>query len=249
MKIVIATLMTTLLLADFTMVYEMDSGADGKLEEIIQYKNAKHVKLSYHSVDKEKSSKDTGQYIVNGVRYTVLREEGKLTYMNMDKIDIATSKLTEELNVSKVEELDIDDKKPFFTILKKHPSRLISGMKSEVWEVESEEDGRKYKEEIIVTNDKEVIEAMRISLKILNEFGEGPYGMEIDSDFETMMLVSDTYALLYAKGMVFKSLNHDIIDESVFLLPKGAVNGMKNLPKMDEKSKSAGEELLKNMLE
>ncbi len=241
--------MTTLLLADFTMVYEMDNGADGKIEEIIQYKNAKHVKLSYRGTDEEVTTKDAGQYIVEGIRYTVLNEEGNLTYMNMDKIEKATNKLTEELNASSEQELDPADQKPFFTILKKHPAKIISGMEGEVWEVESEEDGRKYKEEIIVTNDKKVVEAMRISLKILSSFGEGPYGMEIDNDLETMMLVSDTHALLYAEGMVFKSLNHNIIDESIFQLPKGAVNGMKNLPKMDEKSKSAGKEILKSMLE
>ncbi|RLA69340.1 MAG: hypothetical protein DRG30_10295 [Epsilonproteobacteria bacterium] len=249
MKLIIATLMATLLLADFTMVYEMDSGADGKIEEIIQYKNAKHIKLSYRIVGEKISSKDTGQYIVDGIRYTVLEEDGKLTYMNMDKIDKATNKLTQELNVSKAEELDPRDEKPFFTILKKHPAKIISGMNGEVWEVESEEDGRKYKEKIIVTNDQKVVEAMRITLKILNSFGEGPYGMEIDNDLETMLLLSDTHALLYAEGMVFKSLNHNTIDDTVFLLPKGAVNSMKNLPKMDEKSKSAGKELLKNMLE
>ena len=119
----------------------------------------------------------------------------------------------------------------------------------EVWQVESEEDGRKYQEEIVVTNDKEVVEAMHISLWALNQFGEGPYGMEIDHDLETMMLVTDEYALLYAEGMVFKKLDKSKIPDTVFQLPKDAVNGMKSLPKMDREKEDAGKKLLKSMLE
>ncbi|MEA3455929.1 MAG: hypothetical protein U9R26_05440 [Campylobacterota bacterium] len=248
-KIVFASLMTVLLYADFTMIYEMDSGPDGKLEEVIQYRDADYVKLSFRKAGEKETSSQAGQYIIDGRRYTVLREEDKLIYMDMDKIDKATHKLTEELNVSREKEQDPIAEKPFFTILKKGAAKTIAGIAGEVWQVESEEDGRKYQEEIVVTNNKEVVEAMQTSLRILNQFGEGPYGMEIDHDLETMMLVADGYALLSAEGMVFKKLDRTKIPDTVFQLPKEAVNGMKDLPNMDREKEDAGKKLLKSLLE
>ena len=100
-KILFTSIMATFVYADFTMIYEMDSGPDGKLEEIIQYRDAGHVKLSFRKAGEKEVSSETGQYIIGGRRYTVLREEEKLIYMDMDKIDKATQELTEELNVSK----------------------------------------------------------------------------------------------------------------------------------------------------
>jgi len=248
-RIVLASLMATLVYADFTMIYEMDSGSDGALEEIIQYRDADHVKLSFRKTGEKEVMSRTGQYIVGSRRYTVLKEEGKLIYMDMNKIDKATQKLTDELNVSKEKGQNVVTEKPFFKILKKGVAKTIAGIAGEVWRVESEEDGRKYQEEIVVTNNKEIVEAMRTSLWALNQFGEGPYGMEIDHDLETMMLVTDEYVLLSAEGMVFKSLDKSTIPDTVFQLPKDAVNGMKDLPEMDREKKDAGKKLLKSMLE
>ena len=128
-KIVCASLMATLLYADFTMIYEMDSGPDGKLEEIIQYRDAGHVKLSFRKTGEKEVSSETGQYIIGGRRYTVLREEGKLIYMDMDKIDKATQELTEELNVSREKGQALVAEKPFFTVLKKENLFLRRGSK------------------------------------------------------------------------------------------------------------------------
>lgn len=248
-KIMIASLMATLLYADFTMIYEMDSGPDGMLEEVIQYRDAGHVKLSFRKAGEKEASSQTGQYIIAGKRYTVLHEEGKLIYMDMDKIDKATSKLTDELNVSREKKQATVADKPFFTILKKGAAKTVASIEGEVWQVESEEDGRKYQEEIVVTGNREIVEALQTSLRVLKLFGEGPYGMEIDHDLETMMLVADGYALLSAEGMVFKKLDDSKIPDAVFQLPKNAVNGMKNLPKMDREKEDAGKKLLKSMLE
>ena len=248
-KFVFVSLMATLIYADFTMIYEMESGPDGKIEELIQYRDAGYVKLSFRKAGEKEMSSETGQYIIGGRRYIVLHEEGKLIYMDMDKIDKAMQELTEELNVSKETRQILRVEKPFFTILKKGAAKTIAGIAGEVWQVESEEDGRKYQEEIVVTNNKEVVKAMRTSLWALNQFGEGPYGMEIDHDLETMMLVTDEYVLLSAEGMVFKNLDKSKIPDTVFQLPKDAANGMKNLPKMDKEKEDAGKKLLKSMLE
>lgn len=246
-KIVLTGLMTTLLLADFTMTYEMDSGLDGKLYEVIEYKDANHVKLSFYKKEDQNSTNAEGQYLIDGRHYTVLKENGQLTYMDMDKIDGATSKLEDELNVSR--EQNAPEEKPFFTILNRGAPQVVSGIRGEVWEVESEEDGRRYKEEIVVTNNRDVVDAMKISFDILKQFGEGPYGMEIDHDMESMMLVTDGYALLLAEGIRFVKLSSEELPDNLFVLPKDAVDGMKNLPEIDEAQKDAGKRILKSMLE
>ena len=248
-RVVLVVMMNTLLFADFTLVYEMGGGPEGKREEVIQYRDDAHVKLSFRKAgDKEKSNPE-GQYIVDGTRYTVLREDGKLIYMNMSKIDEATAKLVDELNVSREADHTAEAQKPFFTVLKKGAAKTIAGIEGEAWEVESEEDGEKYREEIVVTNNKELVDAMRITLDILKQFGEGPYGMEIGDDIVSMMLVTDEYVLLSAEGMEFRKLSGERIDDTVFKLPKEAVNGMKNMPKMDKEKENVGKKILKSMLE
>jgi len=243
-KIVSISLMVVSLYADFTMIYKMD----GKINEIVEYKNEKNVKLSYTIDGEENSSAQTGQYLIDGKRYTVVREEdGRLTYMNMEKVDEKSSEITNELNLTK--EDCVIDAKPFFTILKKGDSTTIKGVKGEIWDVESQEDGEKYREKIVVSNDKELVDAMSRAFEILKMFGEGPYGMEIGTDVESMMLVTKDHVLLSAAGIEFVSLNHNDIPSSTIVLPKDAVNGMKDLPEMSEEEKEMGKKILKDVLE
>ena len=237
-----------LLFGDFTLVYEMGGEGDGKREEVIQYHDAKHVKLSFREVSRRNLPTPEGEYIIDGVRYAVVREDGKLSYMNMSRIDQVTERLTEELNVSRLPGKSAPSK-PFFTRVKKSGKRTVAGIQGEVWEVESEEDGKKYREKIVVSDNRDLIDAMQRTIGVLQSFGEGPYGMEIDDDLVSMMLVADGYVLLSAEGMVFRSLDHREIEKSVFRLPKEAVNGMKNLPKMDKEKEDAGKKILKSMLE
>lgn len=251
MKIIFAAILSASLFADFTLIYEMDGESDGKREEVIQYRDAEHTKLSFRKAEERSEPTPEGQYIIDGVRYAVLRENGKLTYMNMSQIDKAAERLTRELNVSSapIPENGTVKKKPFFTLIKKSGTKIVAGIEGEIWEVESEEDGTKYKEEIVVSNNKDLVKAMHKTIEILQEFGEGPYGMEIDDDLVSMMLVADDYVLLSAEGMKFKKLDYEKIDEKVFKLPKEAVDGMKNLPKMDKEKEDAGKKILKSMLE
>jgi len=240
--------MSSLLFADFTMIYEMGGGAEGTREEVIQYRDPDTIKMSFHRKG-EKHPDLTGEYILQGTRYTVLEEEGKLTYMNVDKVDKALTKLTDEMNISSVERGEKVKQKPFFTLKRKLGKKEVAGIEGEVWEVESKEDGRTYTEQIVVTNDRGIVRAMKIAIEALKSFGEGPYGMEIDHDLETMMLPAEDYALISAEGMKFKSYHTRKIDDSVFQLPKEAVNSMKGLPKMDKKKEEAGKRLLKTLLE
>jgi hypothetical protein len=243
-KVVSIGLMVVSLYADFTMIYKMD----GKINEVVEYKDDKNVKLSYIIDGDENSSAQTGQYLIDGKRYSVVREEdGRLTYMDMDMIDEKSSEITDELNISK--ESCVVETKPFFTILKKGDTKTIRGVKGEVWDVESQEDGEKYREKIVVSDNRELVDAMRRSFKVLKMFGEGPYGMEIGDDVESMMLVTKDHVLLSAAGIEFVSLDHKDIPSGTIVLPKDAVNGMQNLPQMSDEEKELGKEVLKNVLE
>jgi hypothetical protein len=134
-------------------------------------------------------------------------------------------------------------------LIKKLGKKQVEGIEGEIWEVESEEDGRRYREKIVVTDEREIVDAMKISIEALKRFGEGPYGMEIDHELETMMILSDKYVLLSAEGMRFKSYSTRKIDDSVFELPGEASNGMEGLPKMGKRKEEAGKRLLKSLLE
>jgi len=238
------SLMATMLFADFTMIYKMD----GKINEIVEYKDAKNVKLSYTVDGEDDNFTDIGQYLIDGRRYSVLREDGNLTYMDIDKVEQKTDELTQELNLS-------DDKckaiieKPFFKVLKKGGEKIVAGIKGEVWEVESQEDGEKYREEIVVTNNPELVDAMTKSFRVLKKFGEGPYGREIGSDEESMMFVEKGYVLLSAEGIRFVELRHDKIPDDTIKLPKDAVDSMKNLPKFTEEEREEGKKILKDAIE
>ena len=248
MKIFFIFLPIAMLFADFTLVYEMDGGTDGARKEIIQYKDQDNAKLSFCTSEKECFKTPVGEYIIDGVKYTIIEENGKLTYVNVDKVEKIDDKITNELNVTSASKKK-KKVKPFFTVISKVSSVVINGIKGEIWEVESEEDGRKYKENIVVTNDKNIVNAMKISLDILKSFGEGPYGMEIDDEIVGMLLVAEGYVLLSAEGFKFVSYDTKNIEKSTFKLPDGAVNGLENIPKMDKEKEIEGRKILKSLLE
>ncbi len=238
------SLMTVMAFADFTLVYKMDN----MINEIIEYKDADNVKLSYTIDDDDENLTDVGQYLINGRRYSVLREDGNLTYMDMDKTEEKTEELTEELNLTGVD-CEANITKPFFEILQKKGEKIVASIKGEVWEVESEEDGEKYKEDIVVTSDKDLVDAVTRSFKILKKFGEGPYGREIGPDVESMMFVEKGFVLMQAEGIRYVKLDHKKIPEGTVRLPKNAVDSMKNLPKFTDEEREEGKKLLKEVLE
>jgi len=235
--------MNIALFADFTLIYKMDN----KINEIIEYKDAKNVKLSYTVDGEDENLTGVGQYLINGRRYSVLREDGNLTYMDMDKAEEKSEELTEELNLT-TENCNAIITKPFFKVLNKAGEEIVSGIKGEVWEVESEEDGEKYREKIVVTNNKELVNAMSKSFEILQKFGEGPYGREIGTDEKSMMFIENGYVLISAEGIRYQELRKDKIPNDTLKLPSDAIDSMLNFPKFTDKEREEGKKLLKEVL-
>jgi hypothetical protein len=221
---------------------------DNKINEIIEYKDAKNVKLSYTIDDEDDNLTGVGQYLINGRRYSVLREDGNLTYMDMDKAEKESDKLTKDLNLTKGN-CNSAITKPFFKVLNKGKEKIVSGIKGEIWEVESEEDGEKYKEKIVVTNNKELVDAMSKSFEILQKFGEGPYGREIGADVKSMMFVEQGYVLISAEGIKYQELHNDKIPDGTIKLPIDAVDSMANFTKFTDEEREEGKKLFKEALE
>jgi len=236
--------MTITLWADFTLIYKMDN----KINEIIEYKDAKNVKLSYSVDDEDENLTGVGQYLIDGRRYSVLREDGNLTYMDIDKAEQKSDELTEDLNLTE-ENCNAQITKPFFKVLNRGQEEIVSGIKGEIWEVESEEDGEKYREKIVVTNNKELVDAMSKSFEILQKFGEGPYGREIGLDIKSMMFVEKGYVLISAEGIRYQELRKDKIPKETIKLPKDAIDSMLNFPKFTEEKREEGKKLFKKVLE
>lgn len=241
-KVVLISLLSISLYADFTLVYKME----GRINEIIQYKDPQNVLLRYTIDGEENQTKQTGQYLIDGKRYSVAYEDGNLTYIDLDQSDSEVSRLTEDLNISQNSCNIIE--KPFFTILKKGGAKSIKGIEGEVWEVESQEDGEIYKESIVVTNNKELVNAMSRSIQTIKLFGEGPYGMEFGPDMESMMLVRDGYVLLSAEGIEFESLDDKPIAAETIALPKNAKDGLKYIASFDDEETEIEKDALKEML-
>lgn len=224
--------LTTLLHSDFTLVYEVDGGEEGKLEEVIEYKDAHNIKLSFHKAGMPNHSEAEGLYIIDGVRYSVVKENGKLIYFNMDKLDEVAGKMANESQMAMLQEGNSANEKPFFTPIKKGATKVIGGIKGEVWDVESSEDGEVFREQIVVTKEREIVEAVLISLEVLKQFGEAPNGREFDHNLETMFHVDDSHVLLWAEDTQFKSFSKESIDAKVFRLPKDAVDGIDSISKL-----------------
>lgn len=236
--------MITFAFSDFTMVYKMDDN----IHETIQYKDEQNVKLSYVSVGDNNNSNQEGQYLIAGRRYNVLNEDGNLTYTDLDKMEKEASKLENDLNITD-ENCAAIIKQPFFILKKKIGTQKVSGIVGESWDVTSKEDGEEYNETIVVSNNKDLLDAMRKSFKILKLFGEGPYGMEIGDDAESMMIIADNLVLLSAQGWEFVSLNHKKIPEDVIRLPKDAVEDTEEFSDIQDEETGAGKEVFKNILE
>ncbi len=117
-----------------------------------------------------------------------------------------------------------------------------------MWDVVSQEDGEEYNESIVVSSNRELVDAMKKSFIVLKLFGEGPYGMEIGDDTESMMIIENDYALLSAEGLEFVSLNHDKIADGIIKLPQGATEDIEELLDMIDGEAKLGKEVFKTVL-
>jgi len=207
--ILLGGLMMVGLSADYTLSYQFEEDIEVNIVETIEYKNDKNVKLSYHYAEDEKKDNSSGLYVIDGKHYSVENNEGNITY--------------QDINIEQNLSANCQAKKdPFFKVLKKLGKEYIANFEGEVWLVESEEDGIKEEEKIIVCNDKDIVTAVKSYFNTMRLFGEGADGQEFDEELESMFMVTDGYVLIAAKGIELIEFNEKLIPPTTFNLPKNA---------------------------
>jgi hypothetical protein len=207
--ILLVGLMMMKLSADYTLSYQFEEDIGVNIIETIHYKDDKNIKLSYHYAEDEKKDPASGLYVTDGKHYSVENDEGNITYRDIKKDQNLSANCQAK-------------KEPFFKVLKKLGKEYIADFEGEVWLVESEEDGIKEEEKIIVCNDKDIVRAVKSYFDTMRIFGEGADGQEFDAELESMFMVADGYVLIAAKGIELITFDEKIIPSTFFNLPKNA---------------------------
>jgi len=208
-KLLLSLLFTKLLLSDYTINYEFDSGGDLNLIESMQYKNSKNIKLSYH-YDNNDSKEERGLYRISGKNYIVSNDDGNITYKEV------------AVNTTYSKDDDSKNRKPFFRFIKKLDKEYIAGFNGEVWLVESTEDGKSEQEKIVICSNKELVKAVKDYFNIMRDFGEGASGQEFDEELESMFMAKDGYVLIGADDIELIKFDKGAISSKVFTIPKDA---------------------------
>jgi len=215
-KILLVTLFSIILSADYTISYQFDEGEEVSVIETMQYKDSKNIKLSYRYSD-DKNPPQTGLYRIKNIDYIVnLEDDVNLTYTIVDK------------KIDKREKRN-GTKERFFKLIKKLDKEYIAGFNGEIWVVESTEDGVTEQENIVVCSNKELVKAVKDYFNIMRDFGEGANGQEFDEELESMFMVADGYVLIAAKGIELIDFEKNSIPEVVFKLPKGATEHIEDI--------------------
>jgi len=208
-KILLSSLFSIALLADYTLSYQFEESEDINVVDVMQYKDSKNIKLSYYYEGESSILPKTGLYVIDGIRYSVEESDNNLTYHGVTQYgDINQEQQT--------------NPEPFFKFIKKLDKEYIAGFEGEIWLVESQEDGIKEQEKIVVCSNKELVQAVKTYFNTIKYFGEGSYGQEFDAEFQSMFMVTDKYVLIAAKGIELQRFEQSQISPDTFKLPKEA---------------------------
>jgi len=208
-KILLSSLFSVALLADYTLSYQFEESEDINVVDVMQYKDSKNIKLSYYYEGESSILPKTGLYVIDGIRYSVEENDNNLTYHGVTQY----GDINQEQQTSP---------EPFFKFLKKLDKEYIAGFEGEVWLVESKEDGVREQEKIVVCSNKELVQAVKTYFNTIKYFGEGSYGQEFDTEFQSMFMVTDKYVLIAAKGIELQRFEQSQISPNTFSLPKEA---------------------------
>jgi hypothetical protein len=208
-KLILSGLVSVLLMGDYTISYQFDEGDGVSVVDMMQYKDDKNIKLSYYYENETNKLPKRGLYVIDSIKYSVEGEDNNLTYHGVTQY-------------GETEDEAQPPKKPFFKVIKKLDKEYIAGFEGEIWVVESNEDGIKEQEKIVVCSNKDLVSAVKSYFSTIKDFGEGAYGQEYDEEFESMFMVADGYVLIAARGIELQHFEKKPIPQSVFSLPKEA---------------------------
>ena len=215
-KIFLSGLLCSALFADFTLEYQMD----GNAKQIVQYKDAHHVKVT----TKVPQGGESGtQLIVGDKKYMVVTDHGKKRYMDMDVMMQQMKQMQSMMGGA--QQTDAVEPEPEFKIVKKGAKKKIAGIEAEVWTIEATVDGHKERMNVSVTKDENVVDAVHKytaamqSLSGMDERGQESLGK--------LMNISDGYVAIAFDGMKLVKYDTSDIPDTLFALPAGMNMGDK----------------------
>jgi len=185
--------------ADYILKYKMDT-------EVQTY--------MYHSDSKSKLINGSGDekqeiYKIGKKVYIVSYEDGEKNIIDMDEMK-RMSQAFGGMDPSMYQE---EMKKPDYSIKKTGKRVKVGGIKGEVWIVTGEEDGEKFREEMVVTKDKRVVKAVHAMFDTLTSMS----GAEFEENF---LEVQKGYVTIKASEMALVSFSDKRVPSSTYELPK-----------------------------
>ncbi len=210
-KIILATgLLSSMLWADFTLEYKMDDN----INQLVQYKDAQHVMITTGGAGEQSS-----QLLLGDKRYMVMKQGGKTNYMDMDVMLEQMKQMSAKYGGMSEEVLEEKSQEPDFKIVKKGENKTVAGIKGQVWTVEYEEEGTKEQLDLVVTDDKKVVDAVHKYMNVMRQFTEG--SVEEDDGLSALMNIEKGYVTIAFEGMELVKFDDADISDSVYTLPTG----------------------------
>jgi hypothetical protein len=194
-------LTSSTLQADYILKYKMDTET-----QTYMYHSDTQSKLVSGSGDERSEIYKVGKKI-----YIVSYEDGEKNIVDMDemkKMSQAFGGMDSSAYTQKNEPLK-------YTIKKTGKKVKVGGIKGEIWIVSGEDNGEKFKEEVVVTNDKRVVKTIHAMFKALS-------AMSTEEIEDNLLEIQKGYVAIKADGMALESFSEKKVSSAVYQLPKDA---------------------------
>jgi hypothetical protein len=205
-KLILMIFFTSLIKADFVMVYQMPQNS----KQVIEYKDQNHVKITL----KDANNKVNGvELFVDGKYYMGTLHNGKIVYKDMS-VMLQRAKAMYGNVMQEEEEEQTKNQKDDFKVVKKGKKINYLGIDAWEWELLINDNGQKNKVKVIVTKDKAFINAIK---KVSNLYKKYMDSNEDNFDME----LEDGYYIVSFEDMKLLKFKQKDIPNSNFTINSG----------------------------
>lgn len=215
LMLIASVFLVSSLQADYILKYQMD-------DEVQTY--------MYHSDTQSKLINGSGSekqeiYKIGKKVYIVSYDGNKKTIVDVDEM----KKMAQSFGVDASQYME-ENKAPEFKIKKTGKRVTVGGVKGEVWILSGEEDGEKFKTEMVVSKDKKLARAVHSMFDTITSMS----GAQMEDNF---LEPKKGYIAIKADGMVLKSFTQEKVSSSEYKLPKdGQKQNIPDFSKLASKS-------------
>lgn len=197
--LIIFLTLSVILNADYVLKYDMD----GQQTELL-YKNSKTSKLISNSQDGK-----VEVYNLDKNSYLVSHTNDGITVVDTNKLKNKLSEFGISMDMFKQEQ-----EKPTYDIKQTNKKVKVGNIYGKEWIISGIEDGQRYNEKVVVSNDKNLVTTLRTMFKATSKMTGGAMGE--DNPFE----VKKGYVIIKADGMKLISFNKQNISAKEYAIPK-----------------------------